>query len=240
MSNKFLKDAIIGIGDTHTLDIVPLLKRLPKDFSNWLFIHVGDAGEGFSHPLKEQRILSQVRNFLEKRNSNLIVCRGNHSNPDFFSNDHWANKQYGDRVYFAPDYSVFEVNDKTIQVIGGGISIDRVERLYGKTYWESESVNFQPERVQHVDVLVTHVAPSSFALTKFDTNPMVNHFCSLEAMQGGDLASELKQEREQVQILSDLSKCRKHFFGHYHRSDIYEEKGRLYRCLAINEFVELQ
>jgi len=243
MRTTFKNISIILIGDTHSLKLVNLFeKKIPEDFQDCVFLHCGDAGEGFHHPIKERHLIRKLYEYMTKINSYLIICRGNHSNPIFFHQNHWANREFGERVYFSPDYSIYDINDKRIQIIGGGISIDRSERIIGKSWWENEEVVFEPERIEKVDILMTHIGPTNCGLSKAETNSMVMHYHGVEAMQGGDLLGELIHEMELVQHMSDLSECQSHYFGHYHQSHYVfdSHNNRVYRCLDIDEFKQIK
>jgi len=242
--NKIFNNVIlVGLGDTHNLNILPIMQAgLPDNISNLVIIAAGDCAEGFHHSLKERSVLRKLYTHLRNINSYLIVCRGNHSNPGFFHENHWANTEFNDRIYFAPDYSTFIVNEKSIQLIGGGISIDRSERILGRSYWLDEEVKFEPNRVEKVDILISHVAPTNAGLRKAEANTNVMYYHGVEAMQGGDLLGDLANEQNIMQEISDLSECREHYFGHYHVSHFYIDpaNGRKYIGLNINEFREIK
>ena len=239
MYKKILTGTPICVGDSHTLDMVSTFKNyLPSDFEKGIFLHCGDCGEGFSHPIKEKHLITKLYDYLKSIDSYLIICRGNHSNPVFFSDDHWANKEFGDRVYFAPDYSIFNIEDKKVQIVGGAISIDRSERIIGKSWWTNEEVRFAPEQVEEVDILITHTAPTDSGIEKASANNMVTHYHSVDFREGGNLLNELEEEARIVQNISDLSGCRSHFFGHMHQNSFYfdKEKSRKYIGVGIDEF----
>jgi predicted phosphodiesterase len=243
MNKKFSNiEVIIAIGDTHSLNLKPLFDRkIPKNVKNCIFFHVGDCGEGFDHVKKEDRFLRGVYQYLIDIDSYLIICRGNHSDPAYFDDEHFQNKKFGDRIYFAPDYTVIEFNGKTAQIIGGGISIDRSDRIAGQSWWSKEVVNYMPENVKKVDILFTHVPPEDVPFQKANANPTVAHYHSIEAMTGDDLFGELAEERKIVQKISDASECSQHFYGHFHTSHLFfqQEKNRKYIGLGIDEIKEV-
>jgi hypothetical protein len=86
------------------------------------------------------------------------------------------------------------------------------------------------------DVLVTHAAPECFPLTKEDTNGFVSGFCQRDR----SLRSDLKLETQAIQKLSDLSRAKRHYFGHFHVSEKHVTDSRTYVCADINELVELK
>lgn len=234
LNSKYItnKSGLVLLGDIH--GDWEVIKSFCQKYKDFCILQVGDFGVGFKHQIKDHHRLEKLAKLLEDSGNELMVIRGNHDDPSYFNGLCFRNC-----LRLLRDYSLIGFQDTTIQVVGGGISVDRSSRIPGKSYWENEHIVYKPEAVEKVDVFVSHVAPSSFPIVKTDTNPMVNHFKSLEAMQGDDLVGDLEQERVFMQRLSDLSECKKHFFGHYHRSHIYDDHGRYCRCLDINEFVEL-
>lgn len=240
MNKDFKNVKCIAIGDTHSLDVVELFKRkLPTDFKTGVFIHCGDFGEGFLSEIIERDFLWLLHDYLQKIESYLIVCRGNHSNPEYFNDDHWANKTFGDRIYFAPDYSIFEINGKKIQIIGGAISIDRTDRILNISWWKDEVLKFEPEKVENVDIVISHTGPTNACMPKAERVPIIQYYSIIEARMGENLLGELAEEQKNLQILIDKSGAKMNYFGHFHKSHLYEVGGVQYRCLDIDEFKEL-
>ena len=229
------KEGLVALGDLH--GNWSSIAEFCKNYQNFCIIQVGDFGLGFYHPIKESHRLKKLNKVLHDSNNELISIRGNHDNPKYFHNK-WLEEE----VFLSNDYTILEHGGKKIQLIGGGISIDRSERIIGRSWWDKEEVNFQPERVEKVDILITHVAPSNFPLQKADTNSNVVHYHGIESSQGGDLLGELLTETKTVQKISDLSECNLHIFGHYHHSLFFVDEitHRKYICLNIDEFREIK
>lgn len=221
---------LVLIGDIHgDLDF---LKSFIEKFPGLNIIQLGDFGMGFYHHLKEESRMRKVEECLEKADSNLYVIRGNHDDPKYFTDKVW-NK----RALFLRDYSVLEYQGKKIQLVGGGISVDRLHRVVDESWWSGEKIAFQPDKIEKVDVLLAHVAPKKFILNKAQTNSYVNLFCK----QDPTLRDELDEEQVQMQELFDRSEASQMYFGHFHTSvHCTDELNRFYRCVNINEAVELR
>jgi len=229
------KEGLVVMGDIHC-DWTQI-SNFCKLVSDYCIVQLGDFGLGFIHPIKEYHQLKKLNKQLHESNNELIVIRGNHDNPSRF-----LGKWVTDEILLADDYHILNYKDKSIQLIGGGISIDRSERVIGRSWWPREEVKFNPERVENVDYLFTHCAPTNAGLDKADTNTMVAHFHQVEQLQGGDLLRDLKIEQGFMQQISDLSECKKHIFGHYHVNHIYNDprNGREYICVPINGLREIK
>lgn len=229
------KKTLAVLGDTH--GNWTAVVDFCHNYTNSCIIHAGDAGIGFNHPLKEGHLLRKINKKLHESNNELIVLRGNHDCPKRF-----VGKWIEEEILFAADYHIVQFNDKKIQLVGGAISIDRSERIVNRSWWEAEEIVFQPERVEKVDILVTHAPPRNSGLTKADCNSTVVHYHGIEASQGGDLLGELEHEQNLVQQISDLSECKEHYFGHLHIGHYYIDpaNGRKYICLNIDEFREIK
>ena len=229
------KSGLAVLGDTH--GNWASLANFCDNYTNFCIVHVGDAGIGFNHPLKEGHLLRKVNRKLHETNNEVIVIRGNHDCPKRF-----IGKWIEEEILFADDYHILEFKEKKIQLVGGAISIDRSERVVNLSWWANEEVKFKPERIEKVDILITHAAPTNAGLQKADCNDMVRHYHGIEASQGGDLFGELESEQKIIQQISDLSECKEHYFGHMHHSHYYTDpsNGRKYVCLNIDEFREIK
>lgn len=229
------KVGLVFLGDIH--GNWNCIKEFCEKFTDYCIIQVGDFGIGFKHQIKEFHKLKKLSEVLEKTNNELFVIRGNHDDPSYFNG---KKKIDLPNIKFLLDYSVIKFQDTTIQIVGGGISIDRHIRNVGKSWWQDETIQFCPDKIEKVDVLITHVAPTMFPICKAETNPMVKQFHELEYRYDTtkNLLQELNDEKEQIQKLSDLSECKTHYFGHYHITWTGIENGRKYCCLNIKEFKE--
>ena len=202
-----------------------------KNIEDCILVSVGDLGIGFKSKKEYEYSLSEKLNkeFREK-NINFYGVRGNHDNPIFFKED---NRISLDHFELIEDYSIFEYNSKLIQFIGGAISIDRTGRKEGVSYWSEEGVSFDKEKLQKVDVLVTHTAPSWCFPQQF--NEMVYGWAREDAY----LLEELTDERAVMDEIFKVCAPNLHLYGHFHSSWTEEINNCKHKLLNINEIWEM-
>jgi len=219
------------LGDTHTLDILDRLISNIPDEKNYTIVHVGDCGEGFASQKAERNILRELYKYLDDRASKVSVCRGNHSDPQYFSPNHWANQEFKKCIEFVQDYTIMDINGLTYQFIGGAISIDRTSRTKNVTWWENEIFVEKPELATKVDVLVTHTAPHFCHPVEF--SKIVYDW----AQDDSTLLSELSHERQMVTNIFNICQPKLHVYGHFHQYGNSEMiNGCKHRQLGIDEF----
>lgn len=127
---------------------------------------------------------------LRKANNEMIIIRGNHDCPKRF-----IGKWIEEKILFAEDYHILEFNDKKIQLVGGAISIDRSERVVNRSWWVNEEVKFIPERIEKVDILITHATPTSAGFQKANCNDMVRHITESRNYKEGICLVNLKTNK---------------------------------------------
>lgn len=220
---------LLFLGDHHgewnfVFDIIK-----SKNISNCHIVCVGDGGEGFIPKPKQLRQFENLNNLFKKYDIEYKSIRGNHSDPSYFTVE--------DRIQLSnfeliEDYTVMEYNDKTIQFIGGAISIDRTRRKEGISYWEGEAVNFDRDKCKEVDILVTHTTPSWCFPQQF--NEMVYGWAREDAY----LLEDLTDERAVMDEIFKICKPRLHLYGHFHTSVTEKINGCNHKLLDINEIWE--
>jgi predicted phosphodiesterase len=223
---------IIFLGDTHG-DWNCIFQAIAKNsIENCHIISVGDLGIGFKYKEEYEYKLSETLNkqFKEK-NINFYGIRGNHDNPKFFTGN---NRISCSNFELIEDYTIFNYNDKKIQLIGGAISIDRTGRQEGISYWQNEGVVYKKDRCQKVDVLVTHTAPSQCFPQKF--NEIVYGWAREDAY----LIEDLSEERAVMNEIFKLCQPSLHFYGHFHSSWSEKILNCKHTLLNINELKELR
>ena len=218
---------ILFVGDhhgawTYLFDIIK-----SKDIQNCYIISVGDLGIGFKYKKEHEYKQSEKLNDLFKdRNIIFMGIRGNHDNPSFFKG---SNRISLSNFELIEDYTIAEYNGKKIQFIGGAVSIDRTGRKEGVSYWEDEVVNFERDKCEEVDILVTHTAPSWCFPQQF--NEMVYGW----ALEDAYLLGDLSNERAIMDEICKLCKPKLHLYGHFHSSWTEEINGCKHKLLDINE-----
>ena len=159
-------------GDTH------------RDFSRLNNIHfneddmliiLGDAG--INYYLNETD--SKVKEELKKYNIKLFCIRGNHEErPENISSykeiDKFGGKVFIEETYpyimFAKDGETYNIQRKSILVIGGAYSVDKNYRLMNGYQWfkdeqltkEEMKDIFDKVRGKHFDIVLTHTCPYKY------------------------------------------------------------------------------
>jgi len=199
------------------------------NLENCNLISVGDLGMGFSKTRKKEfKSCENLNETFKKRNINFYGIRGNHDDPYFFKD----NRVCLDHFELIEDYSVYSYRDKLIQFIGGAVSIDRTARQLNVSHWEDEGVVYQKDRLQKIDVLVTHTAPSWCFPQKF--NELVYGWAREDAY----LIEDLNNERLVMDEIFKACQPSFHVYGHFHSSWSEEVNGCKHRLLDIEEFLE--
>ena len=157
----------IFIGDPHGLHAIQdILKHFTKDVpDNTIMFFCGDIGIGFSDIEKQSKTLDKCNDIAIKHNYYLVLVRGNHDNPDLFIDNSPLNKS---NIKLVEDYTIIKTFDKNVLCIGGAISIDRSQRVEGKTYWKNETVKpideFLSIDIQYadfnIDIICAHSSPT--------------------------------------------------------------------------------
>ena len=160
-----------------------------------------------------------------------MSIRGNHSDPYYFQG---VNRISLSNFQLIEDYTVAEYDGKSIQFIGGAVSIDRTARKEGVSYWEDEAVELDRDKCKEVDILVTHTAPSWCFPQQF--NEMVYGWARDDAY----LLEDLTDERAIMDEIFKLCKPKLHLYGHFHSSWTEEINGCKHKLLNINETYELR
>ncbi len=108
------------------------------DIRNCVMVIAGDIGLGFKPFNQYIDIFGKINKFLRLRNITLLLLRGNHDDPTYFS----EGKINFSNVKTIPDYSIisiyYEGDDNfeglpkfNVLCVGGGVSIDRLRRIDG-------------------------------------------------------------------------------------------------------------
>ena len=219
---------IYFIGDVHAQFRALITKMTLFDIRNSSIVQVGDFGAGFKRD--EELELKGIDEFLKGRNSQLYIIRGNHDMPSYFSQ---TNKK--GNIHFLKDYSLLEINNKKLLLIGGAISIDRTHRVEGSSYWKDEAFNFDEklltktlEGIDKVDIVVTHNAPTEF--WPYELSPTVQHFLERDKPLFTDLVNERNAHSNLMKQLNRF-KPRYWYYGHFHAKYKGEYEGIKYRLL---------
>ena len=155
-------------------------------------VQVGDLGIGF-HDWRNK--LDKLNNRLVQKDNHVYVIRGNHDDPQYW----YSSPLSYSHIHFVRDNTVLELCGKKILCIGGGISIDRCDRLENmvtsgrKTYWIDEVLVYDPSlptilEKHDVDIVATHISSSTVhGMVKTD---LVDFYCGKEPGLRADLFKE--------------------------------------------------
>ena len=177
-------------------------------------IQVGDFGVGFRSRKHMDEMMEALNLSLSVGNNKLLVIRGNHDDPSYFvGNYNFSN------IEFLPDYTVRRIENKNYLFVGGAISIDRISRKEGVSYWKDERFILDLDKInaiqENIDVVITHSSPTFCQPVGF--NDLVWHYIHLDP----PLYHELLQERDDLEKMYDTLRLKGHMleywlYGHFH------------------------
>lgn len=197
---------------------------------NSSLIVAGDFGVGFGRPGAMDVLYGSVKKRLEEYDLTIYVVRGNHDDPSYFDGLH----DYP-RVKFLRDHETYEIEGKTIYVLGGAHSIDRVSRIeedqvaekYGskkRTWWKDEPIVKKYEDLpEKVDIIVSHEAPLSF-------DPVI-----VRKLEDLELWRDVLDSRSYLNHVLGEVNTDWWIHGHYHKSTSGTYINTRYRGLGIEE-----
>lgn len=230
---KIESDKIFLCGDTHG-NYTKMLLGLEQIIAEMntrdpvYVINLGDNGLGFHG--RQLDVPSYVLDFLEEKNVYLYFIRGNHDNPNIFDQ---KNNNIFERVKVIPDNTILELNNKKWLVIGGGISIDRLYRVKGKTYYENEALCLSTIKGQKIYGILSHTGPKpDMALMD------ITEFLKVDKY----LINDLEFEEFLLQGALTYYNPKEWFYGHYHVDWTGEDKveGTKLNCLGISSLYHLK
>ncbi len=159
-------------GDTHrNFSRLYDLEMTSKD----ILIILGDAG--INYCLNDEDI--KIKEFLKKLKVRLFCIQGNHEErPENISSYHEV-EMFGGKVYIEDDYpnlifakngELYNIDGKSVLVIGGAYSVDKEYRLlYGYKWFKDEQL-FQYEMNnildkysgKNIDIILSHTCPYKY------------------------------------------------------------------------------
>ncbi len=217
----------IYITSDHHGEYDRLFKILDEyEIKDCVLLFGGDGAEGFSPYNKQIKTFELLNNRFKKRNIQYKAIRGNHSSKSYF--DGSINLSHFELI---PDYTYKTINGLSFLFVGGAISVDRIYRKEGVSYWKDEKFVLKPELIKPCDILITHSAPSWIGPT---SKSDIEFYCQRDK----NLWEECQEDRQLHNQLFELAKPKYFFGGHYHKSYRAEHEGCRARILDILEMVE--
>jgi hypothetical protein len=196
---------ILAVGDIHGKWDSLFYRINEIDLRDCTLIGVGDLGVGFIEAPKQARQNEHINNFFKGRNIEFLGIRGNHDDPKYFDGTINYNN-----FKLLPDYTTLTLNDKKFLFVGGAVSIDRIIRKEGISYWKDEAFKLNYAKFKRCDVLITHSAPMWNG--PINKNAMIKNFCERDLT----LWDECTKERKEHDILIKLTGAKRHYCGHFH------------------------
>jgi len=225
MQNNTYENILI-LGDHHGNYNRIFDKIYKNQIKNCLLIHVGDGGEGFKPRDEELKTFNILNEKFSSLGIQYMSIRGNHSDPSYF--DGSVNLSH---FKLLPDYHTEIINDEKFLFVGGAVSIDRVYRKEGLSYWSDELFVLKPELVEKCDVLITHSAPTWIG-------PIDKEGISSWCEKDPTLWDLCYKERKDHDELIRLAKPTMHYCGHFHSYHWVEMNGCYSTILAIEQIKE--
>ena len=197
---------------------------------------LGDAGINY-YLNKKDYMLKQV---LQDMPITFFCIHGNHEERPFNISTYITNKSNGGIVYyeeefpnilFAKDGEIYNINGKSILVIGGAYSVDKEYRLLkGWSWFKDEQPNKeivkyiekQITKQRHFDIVLTHTCP-----IKTEPRHMFLPFIDQSKV---DKTTELLLQR-----IADWITFDNWYFGHFHG---HWDNGKYH--MLFEDYVEVE
>lgn len=232
-------EAFYAVGDIHGYfsSLISMIKRY--EITNSCIIVCGDCGLGFYKWDSTKVQLNRLNTLCKKNNVNIVMIRGNHDDPSFFTQGNIASN-----IIPVPDYTVI---NGTILCVGGATSIDRQYRMSLKNkycmeylkyhpscsleeamentpnvYWKDEApvydegkLNEIKEAGLNITTVCTHTCPSF-------CDPVSKDGIQSWIEQDPALEYDISEERKVMDLLyeklnEDGHQVKDWIYGHYHR-----------------------
>lgn len=240
----------IFVGDIHgefepfTYNIINKLKLI-----NYNIIICGDFGMGFHKTNYYNTTFRKIQKKLNKNNIHFYAFRGNHDDPDYFSNPELIDKVLNGvkNIHLVNDYDIIKNEKHTIVCIGGARSIDKCNRWkWDKItqkqkpngWWEGEQIKnipedffkFLNENDIKIDVICSHSSPDF-------CEPFTKDGLQYWAKFDDTLIEDCDNERRLLTTLYHLIKkqneIKYYFYGHFHNHYYNIIDGVLFRGLNM-------
>lgn len=181
----------------------------------------GDIGMGFYKKGYYTDEFRWIQNRIADSGVTIVMFRGNHDNPKYFSDQEYAEFQYGGsykNVFLVPDKTILDTSHGKVLCIGGAISIDRSQRTEDISWWSGERMvplskdDYEEISKESIDIVATHCCP-------LVCGPRFNDAMGFERVDKF-IMSELHNERldfnDLLEGIKNVSNISNWFYGHFH------------------------
>jgi signal peptidase I len=223
--------SVYVLGDIHGnfRAIEDWLERFAK--TGDILIQVGDFGTGFVHDNK----IESLANKLSEAGCRCLVVQGNHDEPKYFKENVKLN---GGALEFLDPTSYRRIANKGFVFLGGAISVDRWQRIEGRSWWRDETFLLQKDylaQINNVDYVIAHGCPGYAKPIVSHKGDIVDYFSEWDKTLVAELEEEGEQFSQAVSLLAQNNQIQKYWFGHYHVSLNKTHNNIEFRCLNIDE-----
>ena len=207
--------------------------------TNDMIIVLGDAG--INYYLNEEDY--KYKQYLSKFKIKIFCIRGNHEERPEKINTYKETDMFGGKVFvedeypnliFAKDGEVYDIDGKSVLVIGGAYSVDKNYRiLYGHQWFKDEQLSknemkniLNKVKGKHFDIVLTHTAPF-----KYEPKEVF--------MSGIDQSKVDKSMEHFLDEIEENISYDKWYCGHYHTEKQIDKIEFMYgriKKLCKNEF----
>lgn len=238
----------IFVGDIHgefESFVYTLINRYELRDAN--IVVCGDFGLGFHKQNYYTDIFKKLNKKLKKNNIHIYAFRGNHDDPEYYSNEELKKNILKDVTHFhiVDDYDIIQNDKHNILCIGGARSVDKSDRWkwdyvtqkqipYG--WWEGEMVKDIPDGFNefinniNIDIICSHSSPDF-------CEPLSKGGLEFWAKHDDTVIEDCENERKLLtsiyERLKDKNNISYWFYGHFHRPYILIDNNVLFRGIDM-------
>lgn len=228
---------IICVGDIHgEFNTFRYLIKNKYEITDSIIILCGDIGMGFHKPNYYKVEFEKLNNIAKITNNLILGVRGNHDDPAYFDGSFEFSN-----IKLVPDYSIIETKDDIILFIGGSLSIDRIKRIEGVSWWKNEIPIYDQEKLKDIPkptIVVSHAAPC-FAFPQ--SKEGIGSWLKIDSTLFDDCEKERNVFTKIFNFLEENELTPNIWaYGHYHNSFYQIHNNVIFKALNINEFYNLK
>lgn len=223
-------------GDIHgEISGIETFARYNSTTSKDILIILGDAGINFYGKERDK----YKKEKLKEQDLTIFCIHGNHEmrpqNIDTYITKEWHGgvvyyEEEYPNILFAKDGEIYNINGKSVLVIGGAYSIDKYYRLrMGYPWWEDEQpsdeiknyVENQLDKVGwKVDIVLSHTCPLKYEPIEW-------------FMEGIDQSGVDKSTEKWLDNIENHLEYSKWYCGHFHGEKVIDKVKFMFKSIEI-------